>query len=133
MTFAEFMATNPPRLVVQFRRDANGGESFDWGVVGNMPGMSIIGAVVRAQADLAEGKWIPGCESDPPALVIAWHGAEKRFEHWVHRDIPVEPLVGMIEVVKTILVSCRIQEMAAAAHTGAGGILGPDGRPMRSF
>lgn len=127
MTFAELMATNPARLVVQYTQARDGSEQFQWGVVGKIPVMNLIGGVARAQADLTGGKWIPGCESDPAAFVLVWHPEERRFEHFVHRDIPADPLVGMLKVIEAIMVDSRLAQHAASQTR----ILGPDGNPMR--
>jgi hypothetical protein len=131
--FTEVMATNPPRLVVLFQRGPDGSEQFQWGVVGHIPVLSMIGQLIRVQADLVSGEWIPECESEPPgnhppALVVVWDGADRTLSHYVHSDIPAVPLAGMLETVKAMLVDSRVAAQAGAQKTL---LLGPDGTPMR--
>ena len=131
--FAEVMSTNPPRLVVMFRRGVGGEEQFQWGVVSSIPILSLIGAIIEVQTDLSRGEWIPECDSDPPgdhppSLVIAWDAVEGEFLQFVNRDIPRRPLVGMLETIKAMLVDSRLAQNAAAQQTR---ILGVDGQPMR--
>jgi hypothetical protein len=122
MGFAETMATNPPRMVVLFQRGHDGSEQFQWGVVGSIPILTLIGAIAQAQADLLGGDWMPEC--DKPALVITWVATDRTTYRFIHPDIPAEPLVGMLETIKSMLVASRM-----AQHAGANRILGPDGKP----
>mgnify|MGYP001587427900 FL=1 len=55
MNFTECMETNPPRLVVQYKHGHDGEEQFEWGIVGNMPLLSLIGRIFGIQADLSDG------------------------------------------------------------------------------
>jgi len=82
MNFAEVMTTNPPRLVVLFRRGEDGSEEFQWGVVGTVPVLTLIGAIVRVQAELAFRSPEP-CE--PSALVIAWDAESRKVQWFVHQ------------------------------------------------
>ena len=123
--FAEVMQHNPPRLVVLFRRDANGAEQFQWGVVGNIPVLTLIGDITRLQAQLVADEWIPECEQ--MACVVAWDSADKSLSHYKHPDIPTDPLVGMLETIKHMLVNSRLGQHSAAQKVN---ILGPDSRPI---
>ena len=122
--FAEVMANNPPRLVVQFRRH-DGGDQFQWGIVGHMPVLSLIGNITKIQRDLCVGEWIPGC--DQPVLVIAYDPTDGNFWQFVSSDISAESLVGMLEVIKAMLVNSRMAQHAGANQvTNQRSILGPD-------
>ncbi len=127
--FAEVMSTNPPRLVVQFQRGRDGGEQFQWGVVGAIPILTLIGYIGRVQADLVVDAWIPECDTSPPSLVVAWDARDRTLSHYVHPDVPTDPLGGMLETIKQMLVDSRLAQFAAAQRTQ---ILGPDGQPMRA-
>ena len=115
-----------PRLVVMFKRGANGEERFQWGIVGGgMPVLTLIGYIVRVQSDMVNQLAEQRNECPEVSLVIAWDG--QGFDWWVHRDIPVDQLVGMLETIKTMLVDSRLVQNAAAQRTQ---LLGPDGKPM---
>ncbi len=129
MSFAEAMAGNPPRVVVLYQRGADGAEQFQWGVVGAIPMLSLLGGIMGAQHDLCDGEWMPEPEGDgPPAFVGVWDASDGMFSYWKHRDIPDAPLCGMLEAIKSQLVASRMAQHSAAQRVQ---ILGPDGRPMR--
>ena len=125
MTFAETVRADTPRLVVQFRRGPGGDEQFEWGVVGNIPVLTLIGGVADAQRELMDYGHLPDA-GGAPALVIAWDGDTKLFDYFVHPDVPRKPLVGMLEIVKAALVMSRMGQRASSQV-----VLGPNGRPMR--
>lgn len=125
--FSELMQTNPARLVVQFGMDANGDESFQWGVVGDIPVLGLIGRITEAQHDLCSQTWM----SDPDehsALVITYDPADRTFECFCNDDIPTTPMVGMLEVIKGLLTTSRMAQHAGANQAR---ILGPNGKSMR--
>ena len=127
--FAETMSADPPRLVVMFQRGHDGSEQFQWGVVGQMPILSLIGGIARAQISLADGGWMPECDDDAKAFVIAWNKDERELSHFLHPEIPVEPLIGMLETIKAMLVGSRLGQHNAAQKVE---LLRPDGTPWRS-
>jgi hypothetical protein len=128
--FEDFVKQDTPRLAVGFRRAPDGSEQFEWGIAGDIPPLTLIGCVRRAQDYLlcrerGEG-WIPECPQ--PALVLVWDAEERAMRYYVHPDIPVEPLVGMLEVIAAMLTASRLAQRAASQRVA---ILGPDGGPMR--
>lgn len=115
---------NTPRLVVEFIRPQPNQEQFRWGVVGSLPLLTLIGYIVRVQAELAFRK--PE-ECDKMALVIAWDAELNLFDYVVDPRIPVDSLVGMLETIKLQLIGSQ----AAQSMQGDGvGIFGADGRPL---
>lgn len=124
-TFAEAITTNPPRLVVLFQEGVDGREQFQWGVVGNIPILTLIGAISRIQGELAFRAAEP---CDKTAFVLAWDAEDKTTSWFVHPSIPTDPLVGMLETIKEALVVSRLGQCAAAQRVQ---VLGPDGNPMR--
>jgi hypothetical protein len=121
--FTETVKQDTPRLVVMFRRDGDN-EMFQWGMVGEMPILTLVGYIIRVQAEL----FFRAAEECPePALVIAWDVAARKFDWFVHQDIPVDSLVGMLETVKTVILSTHMARQAANQQM----ILGPDGLPAR--
>lgn len=125
--FEETVKADTPRLVVMFQL-RGGEEVFQWGMVGTMPLLSLVGCVARVQVEL-----IHPCPQGPhvcpqPALCIAWDAERRGFDYFVHPDIPAEPLVGMLETIKATLLGTHQARKAAAEQVG---LLGPDGHPMR--
>lgn len=112
-----------PRLVVMFRRDGDK-EMFQWGMLGEMPILTLVGVIVRVQAELA---FRAAEECPESALVIAWDKQHRSFDWFVHPDIPMDSLVGMLETIKATIVSTHMARQMAAQQV----ILGPDGRPVR--
>ena len=123
--FATAMQHNPPRLVVLFQHGPDGSEQFQWGVVGAIPILTLIGDITRLQYELLDDEWMPEC--DQVACVIAFNRADGRLSHYKHPDIPTDPLVGMFETIKHMLVNSRLGMHAASQKVN---ILGPDGRPV---
>ena len=122
--FFDTVKEDTPRLVVMYQRGPDGSELFQWGIVGNIPILTLIGAVVRVQTELAADAYHAEC--DQPALVIVWDAKEYEVHCFLHQDIPTEPLVGMLETIKAALVGSRL-----AQHLAAQRILGPDGSAVR--
>lgn len=118
--FIEKVRQDTPRMVVLFKDDGPGQEKFSWGIVGNMPAVTLIGAIHRVQCELFT---VPGEECPDPALVVTWDEPTNTMDWYVHSSIPVEPLVGMLEIIKLILVNTKMGQQVASA------VLGPDGRP----
>ena len=112
------------RLVVMFRRDGDN-EQFQWGMVGAMPLMSLIGCIVRIQTDLGN-VFHETC--DQMALVLAWNADQREFSWFLHPDLPIQSLVGMLEVIKATLVGSQLARQAAAQQVG---LVDRNGKPLR--
>lgn len=123
--FEENVNQHTPRLVVTFK-SVRGNETFQWGIVGNIPMLTIIGAIARVQQELFTVLSSNMCPE--PALVITWDEKERTTDWYIHSNVPLEPLAGMLELIKAGLVASHMARGAAMASKGA--ILGPDGRPM---
>lgn len=130
MTFADVVRTNPPRLVVmcQISEDRTK-QRFQWGLVGSVPILNLIGGIIRAQAELPLIEPADDRHSCPePAFVLAWDDTARKLNLFVSPDVPVDPLVGMLETIKTALVMSRYAQQAASHRVQ---VLGPDGTPMQ--
>ena len=131
VTFEDVKAVNPPLLAIVFKRGPSGEELFEWGTVKYIPILSLIGAIVEAQRDLVSNEYIPEC--DRPAFVIALDETDQDGGHMIkwftHPDIPIHPLVGVLEVIKSMLVDSRLAQVAGPVNRVS--VLGPDGHPMR--
>ena len=131
MNYAEIMATNPPRVRVDYARAEDGSERFSWGLVGGgIPGMSLIGAISVVQSALIQVEPLAFERCDESALVLVYlkdAPAGEQFAWFVHPDIPMEPLIGMLEVAKQTLVSAQMAQMAQAQSR----IVAANGGPIR--
>jgi hypothetical protein len=85
-----------PRFEVRYVRDENGDDQFDWGVCGRIGFLELFSAIARTQLILLHEGNVPRCERS--ALVLEWTGSG--YELSMHPDIPIEPLVGMLEIIK---------------------------------
>ena len=129
MNLQELMQTNPPRLVVEFEPASDGKHRLTWGVIGNLPIMSLIGFMERVQRDLL---FFVGPSCDAPMLVIIWtgpatDGRDSEFTWFVNPMIPVDALVGMLEAIKTTIVLSQINQMGPGKQSS---LVGPDGKPI---
>lgn len=123
--FYDIVKNETPRVVVMFRRDGDK-ELFQWGMVGGVPILALVGQIVRVQAELAFRKPEECPES---ALVIAYIAESRKFDWFVHPDIPVESLVGMLETIKVMILDSHMAKQIGAQKVQ---LLGPDGQPMRA-
>lgn len=131
MTLKELVQAELPRLVISFMRGHDGSENFQWGVVGSIPVLSLLGHLTQAQNRLTTGQWMQEYgEEAPPAFVMVWMPEVRDAEFFRHPDVPEIPLCGMIETIKSAIVASRMaQHMASQRVTPR--ILGIDGNPIR--
>ena len=125
--FNDVVRADTPRLVVMYRRDERGQEQFQWGMVGSMPLMTLIGYIVRVQGEMCLAEPSDGRECPQPALVVAWDAPSGGFEWFVSPDMPTDATVGMLETGKVTLLGTHLARQAANQQV----ILGPDGNPVR--
>ena len=81
-----------------------------------MPGMSLIGAISGVQSALIQVEPLAFERCDESALVLAFlkdEPAGEQFAWFVHPDIPLEPLIGMLEMIKQTFVGAQMAQMAA--------------------
>jgi hypothetical protein len=124
--FSDAIATDPPRMVVLFRRAEDGGsEQYQWGLVHSIPILTLIGSIVEAQSDLVERDRLYMPECDESAFVMVWNAEDQYFSHFKHPTIPPLSLVGMLDIIKATLIGGQLGQNAAAQR-----ILGPDGSPL---
>lgn len=128
MGFSEVIQTNPPRLVVQYQLGDDGSESFQWGIVGNIPILTMLGYLLKVQVDLLGGGWIPDCGEHRGSLVILWDAEERELSHYVDPDVPATPLAGMLETVKAAILAGREAQKKGAEKIQ---LYGADGTPLR--
>lgn len=122
--FADVVKQDTARIVIKCER--NGGkEQFQWGMVGKMQLLTVVGFITRTQAEL-----ITHDRSEEPcpemALVIAETGPGV-FEWFIHPDMPVDSTIGMLETIKITLLGTQMAQQTANRQL----LLGPNGQPMR--
>lgn len=115
-------------MVVSYQR-ISGTDGFNWGVVGNIPMLVLVGAVARVQAaDITRPDDDHVCPE--PALVITWD-RDTNTTHWyAHPNLPIDSLMGMLEIIKATLVANLIAQQQQHKLVDRA-LLGPDGQPMR--
>lgn len=108
--FSDVVKNDTPRMVVMFQRDG-ANERFQWGLVGSLPLLSLIGYIGRVQSGLTSGNYLRDCPES--ALVIAWDPSNKSFYWFVHPEIPTDSLCGMLEAIKAVLVGTQMVQQSA--------------------
>ncbi len=144
--YDEIMECNHPHLKITFEWGPDRQERFGWSIDGAMPGASLVGYLGRVQSFLWAGVLYPEDKCPEKALVIVWNTGSHQFCHFVHPDIPIDPLCGMLELIKAQMVASQIMgqarqarasqqggvvQVASAAAPQRSTIFGPDGNPMR--
>lgn len=128
--FADRVKQDTPRLVVTCHLMPDGDTRFAWGMVGGMPALSTLGCILRVQQELLSGLF-ENRDCPERALVIAYYKRDdggESFDWYVHKDIPTEQLVGMLETIKVALMGSA--QRTQAVQQANPGLLGPDGRPF---
>src|SRR3954468_11471891 len=119
-----------PRLVVLFTPKEDGTEQFKWGMVGKIPILTLLGSLVRIQSELF---FKAGGECPEKAFVMVWDDETRKMEWFIHPDIPLDPLAGMVDRIRMDYHTQQAAyEAMRAGHGGQTMILGPDGRPIGS-
>lgn len=129
-SFSEVVREDTPRLVVAFKCEDNK-EMYQWGMVGSIPILDLLASIIEVQGKLVSDPNTQYNECPQPALVITWDVEARRPRWFVHPDIPVYSLVGMLDTIRATIVNTHLARMAAAQQMHGSGILGPDGQPFR--
>lgn len=126
--FDMLVKEDTPRLVIMFKREGDK-EMFQWGIVGEIPMLSLIGGLTMAQIELTTVDTASITSHDCPesAFVLAWNAGLKTTEWFIGINIPVDSMIGMIETIKATLNATNMAHQMASQQF----ILGPDGRPAR--
>ena len=124
--FTQVIATNLNRFVVMYKNE-EGTDRFQWGIVGAVPILTMVGAIARVQVNIINQQ--AGWENECPesALVIAFGPTGENIQWFINRGIPVDPLVGMLETIKASIIGSNQAQHVAAQKLQ---LLGPDGNPM---
>lgn len=114
--FSETVTESTPRLEVRYKL-IDGNDQYEWGIVSNIPLLSLIGGITRSQVELH------ACDRQPDQnnrcaeskFILAWYEEYKSFNWYVNPDIPTDSLIGMLETIKLAIVM-SIQARRAAAQ-----------------
>lgn len=119
--FTKLMEGNPPRLMVRHRKDESGQDQFEWGITGGMPVLDLIGFLAKFQR--VEGT----IQDEVRALVIIWIPEMNDFEWFIHRNMPENGTLGVVESIKSLLIDSRNAQAVTSKRVE---ILGPTGQPL---
>ena len=119
----EALESSVAHLVIDYFRDPDGNERFDWKVEGKLPSLTTVGALTRVQFELTTRV---SDECELVQLILIWNGTS--YSWFVHPSIPRDTLVGMMEKVKIQILGSLMVNDAKKARPG---VLGLDGRPFR--
>ena len=129
-TLEQLVQAGAPQFRVMFQLGSDGQEQFQWGMTKNaMPVLSAIGALVRAVAELPLLE--PGDARHSITeqhFVLAWDAATRATYWFLGPDIPLDPLLGILETIKGLLVDSQLAQRAASNQTR---LFGPDGTPWK--
>src|SRR4051812_1016324 len=104
--FTNVIKEDTPRLVVNFKVDDIGKEQYEWGIHGNIPLLSVIGAIVKVEVELASleimrlGILDKFCNDR--MLLIAF--VDNTFHWFLHKDTPKYGMLGMLEMIRATLI-----------------------------
>lgn len=127
--FQQVMAKNPPHVAVKYvRGETREQDQYSYGVVGSMPLSQLIGFIVRVQAELAFRNPEPCVDN---LCIIAFDPATNKMQWFVDSKIPVDALVGTLEMIKCVLVDSQMSSMMEAAQKRVQtGLVSSDGKPI---
>jgi hypothetical protein len=128
--YSRIVTPGTPHLWVNYDL-VDGKRIMTWGVnrPEHVPSLDMIGAVIRAQNLLSDRSfsdmdpWFEWCTEC--RFVIAWYGPHPEF--FLHKDIPIDKLLGMLEVVKSTLMASMIMRQQQQQHDKVR-MYGTDGR-----
>lgn len=121
------MEGNPARLAITYKRgETREQDQYSWGIAGSMPIAHLIGFIVRVQAELAFRNPEP---CDDMACVIVYKSG--KLQWFVNSGIPIDPLVGTLELVKATLVDNQLMAMMQHAQQASQtGLIDSTGKPI---
>lgn len=133
---SEILESDPPRIEVEFASGSGGQEQFGWRMcgTGDMPLLKLVGELTQVQWLMREPssqRCSKLSQSDPVKLVVVWHADTRTFASAVHPDVPVNSLIGFVELIKTVLVASQLHSQQHQRRPTNGGLFGPDGQLWR--
>lgn len=123
--YTKAVKTNAPRFVVEYHPTEGGQERFKWGLSGDIPLLSLLGAITTLQRRLGEEEFGESNYCAENVVALVWDG-EKRIIPYLNPDIPTIPLIGILEVAKLQLIGSA----APGPMPPKSNIIGPNGLPL---
>lgn len=108
--FQQVMSKNPPHVFIKYDAEKC---TFAYGVVGKLPIAELIGYIVRVQAELA---FRNPDKCDDSMCVVVFDPNTRKMCWFVDSCIPVDALVGTLELIKCTLVDSQMASMVQAAQ-----------------
>lgn len=104
-----------PRLFITYEAgETRDKDKYAYGILGNIPISQLVGYIIRVQAELAFRN-LEVCDDkqcvimfDPRTHIMSWY---------VHKSIPVDALVGTLELVKCYLLDMQIAQLTGASKS----------------
>lgn len=123
--YANFKRKDLPHVFVTYQAGpTREDDKFSYGVVGKIPISQLVGYIIRVQAELAFRNPEP---CDDVACVITFNPQTNTMDWFVHKSIPVDALVGTLEIIKCSLLDFQIAALTGAAQTG---LVNSSGKPI---
>lgn len=116
--FQQIMAKNPPHVFIKYTRgETREQDTYTYSLKGQMPTAQLVGMLIRVQAELAFRNPEP-CEDG--LWILTFNPNTGKMDWFVDTKIPVDALVGTIEIIKCTLVDAQVASMVEAAQKRAG-------------
>lgn len=127
--FLEAWVKSIPRVVVQWEKGATPDkDKYSTTLQGGMPVSQLVGFLTRVQSELMFRR--PD-ECDELALVVFFDPATMKMSWFVHPSVPVDPLIGTLEVLKATLVGNQLADIAKQqARAAQNGLVDQFGNPI---
>lgn len=130
--FTEIVKEDTPRIIIKFEFDEQGRDQYEWGNIGNIPLMSLIGGIVNVQVELSDislDRLVIHDKICPDQmLVITWDKDTKDFDWFVHRNVPKYGMLGMLDLIRATMVdSIRARQSTIQQPT----LVDINGQPIR--
>lgn len=127
--FQQVMEKKPPHVIVKYiRGETREQDQYSYGVHGSIPLAQLVGYIIRVQAELVFRNPDP---CDEGLCVIAFDPHTNKMQWFVDSKIPVDPLVGTLELVKCILIDSQMASiMEATQKRVQTGLVAANGTPI---
>lgn len=101
-------------------------DQYQWAINGRMPISKLVGFIVRVENELQFRDPEP---CDEVALVIT-QSPDGELEWFTDKTIPVDELVGSLEMLKATLINSQLAALMATKKEQPTGLIDPTGRPI---
>lgn len=116
--FTSTIKEDTPRLEVRYKL-IDGQDNYEWGIVGSIPMLSLLGGIIRTQVELHSSEGQPNSSNRcvESKFTLVWSEEGKFFRWFVNPDIPTDSLIGMLETIKLAVgMSLAARRVAAQSQ-----------------